>query len=461
MSHELPKQGLRVGFETLGCRSNYADTIELQTALSAEGAVPTSFDAPADIYVINTCTVTDDADRTAMRLIRSARARSPHAKIVVTGCMAETSPEKIEALGIADAIVGPGKKRAVLEAILSTETDNKPAKAAPLLAKRARPGRPARRADPLDEPLSEKLPGPGTYLGEVKTRARFHLRVQEGCENSCTFCIIPASRGALVSRPLNLILEDLSRLSDLGYEEVVLTGTHLGGWGEDIGSSLDDMLAELAARSPIRRLRLSSVDPNDISRKTIEILAESHIYCRHLHICVQAFSDPVLKRMNRRYRLSQIYEIVGAVSELIPGCCLGSDLIAGFPGESRQELEQAIQVFLGLPFSYLHVFPYSQRSGTAATRLDGAVETSERKRRTARWRALSESRRRDFHQALLGKHLELIVEKIDDGFVQATSREYAAAKVLFSERIPPWKPGERVLKIAHSYDERDGRLLCV
>jgi threonylcarbamoyladenosine tRNA methylthiotransferase MtaB len=452
------KRQLRVGFETLGCRSNYADTIDLQAALAERGAIPTAFESPADVYVINTCTVTDDADRTALKLIRGARARNPQARIIVTGCMAETGPEKIRALDIADAVIGPGRKSQVVAAILSgaetvpsPESENEP--------RRTKKG--SWHSKDLSEPLSPRVAGPGEVIGEVRSRNRFHLRIQEGCENSCTFCIIPASRGALVSRPADRILQDLHDLAARGYHEVVLTGTHLGGWGEDIGSSLDSLLEFLAVRSPLPRLRLSSLDPNDVSLKTIEILAESHVFCRHLHICVQAFSDGVLKRMNRRYRLSQIYEIVHAVSERMPGCCLGSDLIAGFPGESRQEVEQAIQVFLGLPFSYLHVFPYSERSGTAATRLDGSVSVSERKRRTARWRALSENRRKEFLLGLIGQELEVVIEGFDEHSAHGTSREFAPACVRSKESSPPWKSGDIVRVRAHSYDDIGGRLVCV
>lgn len=451
------RPGLRVAFETLGCRSNYADTIEIQSALVERGAVPTRFDSPADVYVLNTCTVTDDADKTALRLLRRARAMSPNARIVVTGCLAETSPEIIAASGAADAVLGPGDRAAVISAVLSSDVilPLPSAKKDPKIRTNVR-----YRSVSMETPMSAAVPGPGAAIGETRSRARFHLRVQEGCENSCTFCIIPVSRGRLVSRPLSTVLADLRHLESVGYQEVVLTGTHLGGYGEDIGSSLAELLAAIAAEKPSFRVRLSSLDPNDVSPELIDIISKNHVFCRHLHICVQAFSDSVLKRMNRRYRLSRVYDIVSRIRRQLPECCLGSDVIAGFPGESRQEVEQAIEEFLGLPFSYLHVFPYSERTGTAATRLDGSVAPSERKRRTARWRALSEQRRAEFHRSLIGKDLDVILEMGRAPDAVGTSAEYASV-IVPSAVLGEWKPGEKRRLRAQSYDVVEEKLVCV
>jgi threonylcarbamoyladenosine tRNA methylthiotransferase MtaB len=448
--------GLRVAFETLGCRSNYADTIELEAALVERGAIPTAFDSEADVYVINMCTVTDDADKTALRLVRRARALSPNARIVVTGCLAETSPELIRETGAADAVLGPGSRTKVLDAILSSDRQEEaPSRE---LTKNAR-SKVEWRSDSMAAPMSPAVSGPGTRLGEVRTRARFHLRVQEGCENSCTFCIIPVSRGRLVSRPITAVLDDITHLEDQGYREIVLTGTHLGGYGEDAGTDLKALLEAISERGGAARFRLSSLDPNDVTPEIVDIIAKNHVFCPHLHICVQAFSDSTLKRMARRYRLSEVYEIVSYIRRQLPNGCLGSDVIAGFPGESRQEVEQATEVFLGLPFSYLHVFPYSERRGTAATRLDGAVSIAERRRRTARWRSLSERRRRDFYGSLLGRELEVILESADGTRVHGTSAEFASTLVEESS-LGSWKPGEKRRLRAQSYDEVEGRIVC-
>ncbi len=453
----LNEPPLRIAFETLGCRSNHADTVDLQSSAAEHGAVPCSFDSVADVYVINTCTVTDDADRTALRLIRQAKAKSASARIVVTGCMAEVDAPRILALEMADAVVGPGDRTAVLEAILGKHA----------------PGSHSEKAPSVQEPLSPELTGPGEFLGEVKSRSRFHLRVQEGCENSCTFCIIPRARGSLVSRPRETVLEDLHRLVDLGYREVVLTGTHLGGYGEDCGSSLRELLEFLAEKSPLRRLRMSSLDPNDVSFEIIDLVSASDAFCNHLHICIQAFSDATLKRMNRRYRLRSVVELLEYVVERWPGCAVGSDLIVGFPGESRQDVDQGLETFLALPISYLHVFPYSERSGTpaaefGASRLGGIIEPAERKRRAARFRALSDRRKLDFYRSLIGKDLDVVIEgergtRPVAASAAGTSREFANVRVDLSESLSAEsrpKPGELIRCRAEAVDTIGGEIVC-
>ncbi len=457
---------LRVAFETLGCRSNYADTIDLQAALVERGAVPCEFSEAADVYVINTCTVTDGADKEAYRLIRKAHERSPGARIVVTGCLAEVGSDELFATGKVNSVIGPGRRDAVLGAILgrgelSRLTDRTALVKAP--TRRVKKSLPVRHSISLADPISPEIAGPGTYLGEVKSRARYHLRIQEGCENSCTFCIIPQTRGLLSSRSLKDLKADFQHLAAVGYNEIVLTGTHIGGYGEDTGSSLSALLQEIAAWEFGPRVRLSSIDPNDLSCEIVDLIAKGHVFCNHLHICVQAFSDSVLKRMNRRYRLGEVFEIISYIEEQLPGCCIGSDLITGFPGESREEVEKEIEVFLSLPISYLHVFPYSERSDTPAVRLDGAVDKGERARRAARWRALSERRRATFLQSLVGAELEFIVEGFDDDFLYGTSREYAAVKTpqrLFVSGDSPVTKllGKRV--IVRALTEDNGSLLC-
>lgn len=472
MSSELESdhvRPLRVAFETLGCRSNYADTVELQTALLDRGAVPCQGNESADVYVVNTCSVTDAADKAAYRILKQIKKISPTARVVVTGCLAEVGHEELSALGIADAIIGPGRKQEVLAAICNKAADDHLLSADPMRqhgqesSQAELKRRKSRYAASLNEPMSPALTGPGKKLGSVSNRSRYHLRVQEGCENSCTFCIIPQTRGGFVSRPAQLLLDDVQQLSELGYQEVVLTGTHLGGYGVDIGTSLLELLERLERQSPITRIRLSSIDPNDLTPEIVELIGKSNVFCRHLHICVQAFCDQTLKRMNRRYRLSDIYAHMELISRVLPGCCVGSDLITGFPGESRSDVEAGMLVFEELPFSYLHVFPYSERSGTAATRLDGAIERGERKRRSARWRALAERRKKDFHCSWIGRTLQVVLEEMAGDTFLGTSREYASVQVplSISTSHAALSVGMMVNVEAESYDETSGRLVCV
>ncbi len=450
--HEQGATRLRVGFETLGCRSNFADTMDIQAALKERNVETCSFRENADVYVINTCTVTDAADREALRLIRRVRRNSPSARIVVTGCMAETGRETLEGTGMVDSVIGPGNRSAVVAAILGTEDRSAGENA-------RRRSEITKRSVSLNTPLSKHIGAPGERVGSLRNRARFHLRIQEGCENACTFCIIPFSRGRLSSKAITQILDDIDELAELGYEEVILTGTHLGGYGLDLDSHLLSLLEAITLHRPRPRLRLSSIDPNDLSVEIIRVLATSDIFCKHLHICVQAFDDQILKRMNRRYRMADVQDIVRVITEYLPDCCLGTDLITGFPGETREQLEEQMAIYETLPFSYLHVFPYSERTLTAATRFGGVVEGGERKRRAARWRALSERKLRSFMLQFVGRPVEIVVEQIEDELVLGTTGEFLLAGFPRSA-VGGVRVGERLRGRVVSYDERRSSLVC-
>lgn len=406
----------RVTIETLGCRSNYAQSIELQAALVEAGAVTCPLERAVDLYVLNSCTITDAADKEVFKLIRRARRVAPNAKVVVTGCLAKSDAALLESDEDVDRVVQPGDPTKTAYAILSVL----PAFPRSLTSPESFP--------PLTAPLSEAIAGPAGYIGEVKSRARFHLRIQDGCTSRCTYCVIPKIKPRLTSRSVKLILQDLQFLAKRGFNEVVFTGTHLG-WYEESGANFTDLLKIIAEKTPIPRIRLSSLDPNDLSPAIIDIIAGSGVFCQHLHICMQAFSDATLKRMNRRYRMEDARRILWYIIEKMPECCIGSDLIAGFAGESRQEVDEGIEEFLRLPISYLHVFPYSERRATAAVRLPGVIEPEERRRRAAQWREASEEKRAGYFRALTGKKLEVIVEKLDRSFAYGTSREYAFAKI--------------------------------
>jgi threonylcarbamoyladenosine tRNA methylthiotransferase MtaB len=251
---------------------------------------------------------------------------------------------------------------------------------------------------------------------------------------------------------------DIEGLAELGYQEVVLTGTHIGGYGEDRGESLLELLQLLAKDCPVPRIRLSSIDPNDLSTELLDFVLESDVFCEHLHICIQAFSDKVLKRMNRRYRMEDVRNILCYISQKVPGICIGTDVITGFPGESRQEVDQGVEEFLRLPISYLHVFPYSERSGTAATRLDGSIDVAERRRRSSRWRSIAQREKENYYASRQGSMLEVVVERQESGIVYGTSREYIAAK--FAAPARPLEPGSLVYVEGLAVDTEDKKLLC-
>ncbi|HMO17482.1 MAG TPA: radical SAM protein [Oligoflexia bacterium] len=490
-------KGPRVAFKTFGCRSNFSDTMDLVSLTREQGGNPVDFclSEKSDVIVLNTCTVTDSADKEAFRLLEKIHLNHPSAKVIVTGCLAETSSDKLKDKFPDVLVIGPGQKKSVIEAIISdVQQEFQNPKKADNDSNRthlSRIRKPQHHSVSLHDTISNTIVGPGQYIGDIRVRSRYHLRVQEGCENHCTFCIIPKTRGHLVSKEDALVLEDIKKLIFLGYKEIVLTGTHLGGYGEDSGSSLLELLKKIDAciqglknssvLNPeflMTRIRLSSLDPDDLSRELVDFIAKSHTFCPHLHICMQAFTDSVLKRMNRKYRINDAKELLCYIKDVFPGCSIGSDIITGFPGESRVDFEKGIDEFNNLPISYLHVFPYSERTGTAATRLDGIIGIGERKRRAARWRSIAERRQLEWMESLLGKTLDVVLEAGGEsvGHYRGTSGEFADVGIVVQDLYSSdkksdylglenreravFRAGELVRARAFFLDKKEGRLLC-
>lgn len=509
----MEERALNIYFETHGCRSNFADTVDLKVLCGQDGARVVSSIELCDVYVLNTCTVTNHAERDALRVLRKVRRQYPNVRIVATGCLAEVGADKLLAEGLVDAAVGTGQTRKTSEVILGRLDD---AIIRQSLGQRLgrTSGQPqgyeqgrlmsrseARRRRSLSviEPVAigadaseccrpGALPSGGTAETSiaslaVKTvvsakgvgheRARFHLRVQEGCENHCTYCIIPFTRGGLASKSIDQVVADINRLDECGYKEVVLTGTHLGGYGRDIGENLLKLLCVLDKKSKIRRIRLSSLDPNDVGKELIDFLSGSGVFCEHFHVCLQAMSDRLLKLMARRYRIGQALDILEYLRRMIPGACLGSDIITGFPGERASDFAEQQVVFGSSPLNYLHVFPYSERDNTSALRLPDVVGGAERKVRATSWREVSAKRRDDFSRAALGRKLAVIVECCDGDFFYGTSREYLAIKIRCGGSLSFGGEvsrsgisdsqdfiGREVWVQAMSYDAADNRVLC-
>jgi threonylcarbamoyladenosine tRNA methylthiotransferase MtaB len=261
------------------------------------------------------------------------------------------------------------------------------------------------------------------------------------------------------------ILSDLKRLEQLGYHEVVLAGTNLGSYGSDLGGSFGGLLEAIERLSPAMRVRLSSLDPNELNHDIVDLIADSSLFCPHIHLSLQALSDRVLKRMNRKYSVDFVVALLERLQQRVSRAGIGADLIAGFPGESREEVDQAVELFLELPISYLHVFPYSEREGTAATRLDASVPVAERQERARRWREVSQAKRHEFYSSLVGSTLDVIVEnELGAGRFSGTSAEYAPVSVSKQSDaavVDSFKPGARVKLKAERFVASEGRIECV
>jgi threonylcarbamoyladenosine tRNA methylthiotransferase MtaB len=399
---------MRIAITTLGCKINQYDSAVIQNRLEAKHSfVP--FEEPADCYIINTCTVTDRADWEARQLVRRAKRLNPQARVLATGCYAQVSPEELASVTGVDYVVGLNRLDDLLRLVDSPQPEAE-----------------ARLA--VSEVKRERgIPVLGTKALPGHTRA--FLKIQEGCNYSCTYCIIPLARGLSRSVRPRDVMEQVRGLADAGYQEIVLTGIHLGGYGHDLTpkSDLTALLETIATSRLVPRVRLSSLDPREVPDRLLDLMADSDVVCPHLHICAQAGDDGNLKRMQRNYDTAYYRELLARVRDRLPDAALGSDIIVGFPGETDAAFEQSTEFFASLPLTYFHVFPYSSRRGTKAVSLSGHVEGKVKKERARKMRQLGARKKHDFCLRFRGRRLSVLIEeKIDyrTGRHRGFSRNY-------------------------------------
>ena len=385
-----------VALHTLGCRTNQAELDRMRRDLTAtdETVDFVPWDDVADVYVLHTCTVTARADRQCRQRIHQARRRAPEARIVVTGCYAEMARETLEAIEGVAVVLGMGERGRVVEEVLG--------------------GRARARAR--------------VHVREGDARARALLKIQQGCDSRCAYCVVPMARGRSRSRGAEEVVGEARELAGEGYPEIVVCGTHIGRWGADLGHGgvLADLVARLLEEVEGPRLRLSSLDPHELTDELLALFASEERICRHLHLSLQHTSEGVLRAMNRpRGGL----EAVWAASEAVPGIGIGADVICGFPGEGAEDFASLLEDLGGAPLAYLHVFGFSPRPGTAAAAMPASVLSEERSRRVTALRELSEqSLRPAFLRSLVGETLEVVVEGRRGGRLRGISSEYAAVE---------------------------------
>jgi threonylcarbamoyladenosine tRNA methylthiotransferase MtaB len=409
---------MKIAITTLGCKINQYDSAVIQNRL-AENHALVSFEEPADCYIINTCTVTDRADSEARQLVRRAKRLSPGAKVLVTGCYAQVNPAEVADVPGVDYVVGLNRLDDLLQFVtLPKDSDV--------------------RIAVSDVQRERGVPVLGTSALPGHTRA--FLKIQEGCNYSCTYCIIPTARGLSRSVTPREVLEQVRMLADAGYREIVLTGIHLGSYGQDLTPKIDlTALLEMIARSRlIPRLRLSSLDPREAPDRLLDLVASSAVICPHLHICAQAGDDEILKSMRRNYDGAYYRELLMKVRERLPDAALGSDIIVGFPGETDGAFHRSLEFFVALPLTYFHVFPYSSRRGTIAASLPDHVDSEVKKARARRMRELGAMKKRDFCLRFRGRKLSVLIEeKIDraTGLRRGFSRNYLPVLVFAAETL--------------------------
>jgi threonylcarbamoyladenosine tRNA methylthiotransferase MtaB len=389
-----------VAFFTLGCKLNSYETEALRGVFYRHRYEVVDFEQPADYYVINTCAVTGQAEADARRLIRAVGKRQPGARVIVTGCYAQRDAPALAAMPEVLLVVGNGEKTRLFQLVEDA-------------IRRAGEGSKVFAAPLFKGPATEKFRfGDEAEVPAISPFTRATIKIQDGCNEFCTFCIIPHLRGRSVSRPLPDILEHARALAAAGYKEIDLTGVHTGAYGEDCRppTNLLTLLERLVQIDGIARIRLNSIEPTTVSDELLDFIAASPKICKHLHLCLQSGDDEILRRMRRRYDVAFYCELIAKVLARMPECGLGSDILVGFPGETEAHFERTYQVVERLPFSYLHVFSYSPRPGTPAAKYPQQVPPEIKRERSQRLRALASAKKRAFAERFLGRTLDILLE---------------------------------------------------
>ena len=392
----------RVAISTLGCKTNQFESAAMIEQLKAAGYLVVPFTEPSDIYIVNSCTVTARTDAETRRLIRRARRLNPDSRIIATGCYAQVAPGELEKMPELDCVLGNQEKQNISALLESTESSVSDISS-------------ISQAEPLK-------------LTSFAEHTRAFLQIQNGCNSFCTYCIVPYARGRSRSVKPDDILQGVRDLAANGFKEVVLTGIHLGAYGLDLPSptSLTSLAGQIEAGDIVPRLRIGSVEPNEVSDELLDLMSRSKSICPHLHLPLQSGSDSVLSRMGRPYTSEIFRDLTERISLAIPDAFIGADVIAGFPGETDAEFNETVQLIEDLPFSDLHVFPYSSRPGTRAASMPGHVPARIVTERAARLRKIAERKRRVFMEQFVGREVAVLVQGFDSksGLCRGLSRNY-------------------------------------
>ncbi len=446
---------------TLGCKVNQADSEAISEQMSAAGFVQCDFSDTADIYIVNTCTVTHMGDRSSRQMISQARRRRPDALLVVTGCYAEINPQAVAALPGVNLVIGNSDKESLVDSI-NTQLKTSPITTIyPVETNNSLKTYAQNRMLPVlhadnqhigsddsslpfvganEEPQPEN-PSRISLISDLSTlptaansrllsRTRVQMKVQDGCDNRCTYCIVPYVRGGSRSRSIESVVEHVQRKVRAGFQEIVLTGIHLGDYHPDNDKKHDlgDLIAALLHETDIRRIRVSSLEPEDFRLEWLE-LWENPRMCRHLHLPMQSGSDHILRRMARRYNSERYRKIVTTAKQLVPGIAISTDIITGFPGESDSDFEQTYQLATELQFAKAHIFRFSPRQGTAAARMQGQIKEEIKKARSERLLALNDQDVRRFRQQFLGETVQVLLESFKHGRWEGLTDNYLRVEV--------------------------------
>ncbi|MHB9146968.1 MAG: tRNA (N(6)-L-threonylcarbamoyladenosine(37)-C(2))-methylthiotransferase MtaB [Candidatus Amoebophilus sp.] len=407
----------RVAFYTLGCKLNFSETSAVGRLFTEQGYQKVEFEDNPHIFIINTCSVTDQADKKCRRIVKDALKISPEAFIIIMGCYAQLKPEEIASIPGVDVVLGAHEKFKLLELISSFDKKE--------------------QAEIYVSCIKDV--NTFTHAHSIGDRTRTFLKVQDGCNYHCSFCTIPLARGKSRSDTIESIVEQAKKIADQGIKEIVLTGVNIGDYGIIDNRRQTNFLSLIEALEKvedIKRFRISSIEPNLLTDEIIQFVAQSNRFVPHFHIPLQSGNNDILKLMRRRYQRELYVERVAHIKRRMPHCCIGVDVIVGFPGETEEKFLDTYQFLNELDISYLHVFPYSERQNTQAITLEGAVSQKERNRRASMLRILSDKKQRYFYEQNLGKTVEVLFEQPDvNGTIQGFSDNYVRVSAPYDANL--------------------------
>jgi len=418
--HERQRTGeaKKVAFYTLGCKLNFSETSTIARNFQDEGFDRVDFEEIADIYVINTCSVTDNADKQFKHIVKKAMKLNDKAFVAAVGCYAQLKPEELASVDGVDLVLGATEKFKITDYINDLSKND------------------------FGEVHSCEIAEADFYVGSysIGDRTRAFLKVQDGCDYKCTYCTIPLARGISRSDALENVLKNAYEISQQGIKEIVLTGVNIGDYGKgEFGNKKHehtflDLVKALDEVDGIERLRISSIEPNLLKNETIEFVAQSRTFVPHFHIPLQSGSNEILKKMKRRYQREVYTERVAKIREVMPHACIGVDVIVGFPGETDEHFLETYHFLNDLDISYLHVFTYSERDNTEAAEMEGIVPMNIRSKRSKMLRGLSVKKRRAFYESQIGSNRTVLFESENkEGYIHGFTENYVKVKT-------PWNP---------------------
>ncbi len=412
---KLESSNKTVAFLTLGCKVNTYETEAVEELLKGNGYNIGKFEEYADVYIVNTCTVTAMSDKKSRQMIRRTRKLNPSAVVVVMGCYSQKAPNELLAIEEVNLVLGTSNRKAILKEIEDISSDDKRI---------------------IVEDIMKIRDFEELEISEVRDRARALVKIQDGCDRFCSYCIIPFTRGPIRSRKLENIIEEVKRIVENGYKEVVLTGIHVASYGKDTGGiSLIDVIEGIAKIDGLERIRTSSVEPLIITEEFVKRLGKIEEFCPHFHLSLQSGSDTVLSRMNRRYTSAEYKDAVQTIRKIFPFAAITTDVIVGFPEETDQEFQETYEFLQELKLYETHIFKYSPRNGTKAAEMPDQVAPSVKSHRSELLIKLNEKNKKDFEVLYLGQNADVLIETWENGYSVGHTKNYVKTGIKTEENL--------------------------